>query len=70
MRSFLAVTIARAKARGFTVTAEGVETRAIWDQMASLGVDEIQGFLAARPLSVAAVPVWWDAWVENEVPHA
>jgi EAL domain-containing protein (putative c-di-GMP-specific phosphodiesterase class I) len=69
VRSFLAVTTARAKARGFTVTAEGVETKAIWDQMAALGVDEMQGFLAARPLPVAAVPVWWDAWVEQEAPR-
>ena len=68
VRSFLAVTTARAKARGFTVTAEGVETTAIWDEMAALGVDEIQGFFAARPLSVSAVPVWWDAWVEKAAP--
>jgi EAL domain-containing protein (putative c-di-GMP-specific phosphodiesterase class I) len=40
-----------------------VETEAIWDHMAALGVDEMQGYLAARPLPVAAVPVWRDAWV-------
>jgi EAL domain-containing protein (putative c-di-GMP-specific phosphodiesterase class I) len=61
--AFLADTIAEAKARGFTVTAEGVETEAIWDHMAALGVDEMQGYLAARPLPVAAVPVWRDAWI-------
>jgi EAL domain-containing protein (putative c-di-GMP-specific phosphodiesterase class I) len=65
VRAFLTDTTARAKARGFTVTAEGVETKSIWDQMAALGVDEMQGFLMARPLAVAAVPVWWDAWVES-----
>jgi EAL domain-containing protein (putative c-di-GMP-specific phosphodiesterase class I) len=65
VRTFLAVTTARAKARGFTVTAEGVETEAQWEQMAALGVDEMQGYLAARPLPVAAVPVWWDDWVEK-----
>jgi EAL domain-containing protein (putative c-di-GMP-specific phosphodiesterase class I) len=63
VRAFLAETTAQAKARGFTVTAEGVETAVIWDHMAALGVDEMQGYLAARPLPVAAVPVWWDAWV-------
>jgi EAL domain-containing protein (putative c-di-GMP-specific phosphodiesterase class I) len=62
-RAFLADTIAKAKARGFTVTAEGVETEAVWDHMAALGVDEMQGYLAARPLPVAVVPVWLDAWV-------
>ncbi len=70
VRSFLAATTAKAKARGFTVTAEGVETKEIWDEMAALGVDEMQGFLMARPLTVGAVPVWWDAWVANEVPTA
>jgi EAL domain-containing protein (putative c-di-GMP-specific phosphodiesterase class I) len=67
VRSFLAVTTARAKARGFTVTAEGVETKDMWDRMAALGVDEMQGFLAARPLPVTAVPEWWDTWIDNEV---
>jgi EAL domain-containing protein (putative c-di-GMP-specific phosphodiesterase class I) len=62
-RSFLGAVTMQAKARGFTVTAEGVETEEIWDHMAALGVDEMQGFLAARPLPVGAVPVWWDAWV-------
>jgi EAL domain-containing protein (putative c-di-GMP-specific phosphodiesterase class I) len=65
VRTFLAVTTARAKARGFTVTAEGVETNETWDQMAALGVDEMQGFLMARPLAVNAVPVWWAAWVAD-----
>jgi EAL domain-containing protein (putative c-di-GMP-specific phosphodiesterase class I) len=66
VRAFLEDTTARAKARGFTVTAEGVETKSIWDQIAALGVDEMQGFLMARPLTVAAVPVWWDSWVESD----
>lgn len=62
-RTFLANTTGQAKARGLTVVAEGVESSAIWDEMQALGVDEIQGFLAARPLPVAAVPIWWDAWL-------
>jgi EAL domain-containing protein (putative c-di-GMP-specific phosphodiesterase class I) len=52
------------------VVAEGVETDEIWDQMAAIGIDEVQGFLAARPLPVAAVPVWWDAWRRNGPPTA
>jgi EAL domain-containing protein (putative c-di-GMP-specific phosphodiesterase class I) len=63
VREFLATTIVRAKAHGLTVVAEGVETEEIWQQMRELGADEVQGFLVARPLPVAAVPVWWDAWV-------
>jgi EAL domain-containing protein (putative c-di-GMP-specific phosphodiesterase class I) len=63
VRRFLADTIAQARAHGLTVVAEGVETDAIWEQMRQLGADEVQGFLAARPLPVAAVPIWWDAWL-------
>ncbi len=59
----IANTIATAKAHGISVTAEGVETEATWDHMAALGVDEVQGFLVARPLPVAAVPLWREAWI-------
>jgi EAL domain-containing protein (putative c-di-GMP-specific phosphodiesterase class I) len=61
-RRFLADVVAQANAHGLTVVAEGVETSEIWDQMRELGADEVQGFLVARPLPVAAVPVWWNAW--------
>lgn len=68
IRQFLAETIVQAKRHGLTVVAEGVETDTIWDLMVSLGSDEIQGFLAARPLPLAAVPVWWDAWRLQSAP--
>ena len=70
VETFLATTIAQAKAHGLTVVAEGVETQAIWERMKQLGADEVQGFLAARPLPVAAVPVWWDSWVGKAAPRA
>jgi EAL domain-containing protein (putative c-di-GMP-specific phosphodiesterase class I) len=70
IRAFLANTIVQAKARGLIVVAEGVETGAIWNRMRDLGADEIQGFLAARPLPVAAVPIWWDAWMGQAAPRA
>jgi EAL domain-containing protein (putative c-di-GMP-specific phosphodiesterase class I) len=63
VRRFIATTIEQAKAHGLTVVAEGVETNAIWDEVRQFGADEVQGFLAARPLPLAAVPVWWDAWM-------
>lgn len=68
--TFLATTIVQAKAHGLAVVAEGVETDAIWDRMCDLGADEVQGFLAARPLPVAAVPIWWDAWMGQAAPRA
>ena len=35
---------------GRTVVAEGIETRAQWDAVRAIGVDEAQGFLRARPM--------------------
>ena len=54
--------VERARARGLNVTAEGVETREMWDRLRSLGVQEAQGYLIARPLPAAAVPVWLEDW--------
>jgi EAL domain-containing protein (putative c-di-GMP-specific phosphodiesterase class I) len=62
VRRFVVDTIGVAHARGLTVVAEGVESEAIWNQMREFGADEIQGFLAARPLPVAAVPIWRESW--------
>jgi EAL domain-containing protein (putative c-di-GMP-specific phosphodiesterase class I) len=70
VRTFLASTIDQAKAHGLTVVAEGVETESIWEQMRALGADEVQGFLAARPLPLAAVPIWWEAWLGQADPIA
>jgi EAL domain-containing protein (putative c-di-GMP-specific phosphodiesterase class I) len=66
--AFLADTIVQALAHGLTVVAEGVETDAIWERMRELGATEVQGFLAARPLPVAAVPIWWDVWTGAAAP--
>ena len=54
--------IEQARIRGLNVVAEGVETQDMWDRLMALGVQEAQGFFIARPLPVAAVPLWWDAW--------
>ena len=70
IEAFIGTTIAQAKTHGLTVVAEGVETDAIWDRMRQLGADQVQGFIAARPLPVAAIPVWWDSWVGKELPRA
>jgi EAL domain-containing protein (putative c-di-GMP-specific phosphodiesterase class I) len=66
IQAFLTDTIARAHARRISVVAEGVETVPLWRAMKAMGVDAAQGFLVARPLPVAAVPVWLKAW--NETP--
>ena len=60
--SFASRVIEQARTHGLTVVAEGVETRDMWDRLRALGVQEAQGYLIARPLPVAAVPVWLEAW--------
>jgi diguanylate cyclase (GGDEF)-like protein/PAS domain S-box-containing protein len=43
---------------GLTVIAEGVETEAQREFLATLGCDELQGMLVSPPLSVAAFEAW------------
>ncbi len=70
-RSFVADLATSAEARGIVqavvqmaqtlqlrVVAEGVETAAQRDQLVALGVNELQGYLFARPMSAVAVALW------------
>jgi EAL domain-containing protein (putative c-di-GMP-specific phosphodiesterase class I) len=50
--------------------AEGVEDAATWRRMAACGVDQIQGFLVARPLPAAAVALWHHDWCGRLSPTA
>jgi EAL domain-containing protein (putative c-di-GMP-specific phosphodiesterase class I) len=59
---FVARMVEVAKARGLTITAEGVEDAATWHRLAEMGVDHAQGFLVARALSAAAIPSWIRRW--------
>lgn len=43
---------------GLEVVAEGVETRAAWDEAAALGCDLAQGFYAATPATADALASW------------
>jgi EAL domain-containing protein (putative c-di-GMP-specific phosphodiesterase class I)/GGDEF domain-containing protein len=43
---------------GLRVVAEGIETRASLDFLASCGCDEMQGYYICRPIGSEAVPVW------------
>ncbi len=61
-RRYLQRTVALARSRSLTVIAEGIEDQAMWDRMAEIGVDQAQGFMIARALPAAALPVWLDHW--------
>ena len=65
MYEFVARKTESAKTRGLYVIAEGVETEEIWRHVAAFGADAAQGFLASRPLPVAAIPIWWDSWLAD-----
>ena len=51
------------------VVAEGVETWEHWDLAASLGCDEAQGFLTARPMPIKSLIHWLKALKDRNPPH-
>ncbi|MBO0709910.1 MAG: EAL domain-containing protein [Acetobacteraceae bacterium] len=61
-RLFLMRAIERAHRNGLSITAEGIETRRMWQTLRVYGVDHAQGFLISRPLPAKALPLWLDAW--------
>lgn len=63
--AFLRETIRAARAAGLSITAEGVETEAIWARMAAFGVEEAQGFLIGRPLPIEGIQAWHSRWTHK-----
>lgn len=61
-QSIVGAIIGMAYALGVRVLAEGVETEAERDMLIALGCPVIQGFLFARPMSLAEYPDWADDW--------
>ncbi|HKN94939.1 MAG TPA: EAL domain-containing protein [Thermoleophilaceae bacterium] len=43
---------------GLNVVAEGVETEAVWDELAELGCDYAQGWFLGRPMPAAELAEW------------
>ena len=57
-RAVVDAVVKLAQALGLKVVAEGVETEAQNQILRSLGCDELQGFLFAKPMSAKALAVW------------
>lgn len=62
---FLLDTLKLARRAGLRIVAEGIRDAATWHRMASLGVDQAQGYLVGRPLPAEAVPLWLLDWRER-----
>jgi len=61
-RVFLESSLDIARKLGLKAVAEGVETRAVWDLLRSLGCDVAQGYFIARPMEAAQIPDWAAEW--------
>jgi EAL domain-containing protein (putative c-di-GMP-specific phosphodiesterase class I) len=53
---------------GLQVVAEGVETEAVWDQLALLGCDVAQGYYLTRPLPADELTQWLRERTQDSVP--
>lgn len=40
------------------MVAEGVESQRVWDQLAELGCDVVQGYFIGKPMPVEQFEVW------------
>ncbi len=59
---YLQRTVANAQSRSLSIIAEGIEDESLWRRMREMGVDQAQGFLVARAMPAAALPIWLQAW--------
>ena len=57
-RAMLVSSVGLGKDLGLTTVAEGVETQEEWDLVAALGVDVVQGYFVAKPMSGEAIAGW------------
>jgi EAL domain-containing protein (putative c-di-GMP-specific phosphodiesterase class I)/AmiR/NasT family two-component response regulator len=62
-RSVVEASLALARSLKMTAVAEGVETRADWDLLGTLGCDVMQGYFIARPMTENGLEAWAAQWV-------
>jgi EAL domain-containing protein (putative c-di-GMP-specific phosphodiesterase class I)/FixJ family two-component response regulator len=61
-RVMLESSLEMAKKLRLQAVAEGVETRAAWDLLKTMGCDAAQGYFIARPMPAAQIADWASGW--------
>ncbi|MCH7825938.1 MAG: EAL domain-containing protein, partial [Acidobacteria bacterium] len=61
-RAMLVSSVGLGRDLELSIVAEGVETQAEWDLVASLGVDVVQGYFVAKPMPAEAIEDWIGNW--------
>ena len=61
-RAIVQGVIALAKAFDRRIVAEGVETRALFNELLEMGCEYGQGYGIARPMPASDLPVWLEKW--------
>jgi hypothetical protein len=69
-RSIAQAIVQMAHTLGLRVVAEGVETEAQRDFLVSMGCDELQGYLFAKPMNAVQLAVWAQLADERPPPQA
>lgn len=60
--AILDASLSMARQLAMTTVAEGVEDRADWDLLRSIGCDLAQGYFVARPMAAGALSKWIEEW--------
>lgn len=61
-RAILESSVQMGHALGMSVVAEGAETQEDWDLLVAIGCDEVQGYIAARPMPAEEFIAWKIRW--------
>jgi diguanylate cyclase (GGDEF)-like protein len=64
-KAIVRASVSLARALGYGVVAEGVETERQRSVLLSLGVEQQQGYLYSRPLAPEAIPPWLWRWQQK-----
>ncbi len=65
-RTIVQTSLELARKLNLKTVAEGVETRAEWDLLKSLGCEQAQGYFIARPMPGPQIPDWAQLWQAPE----